>query len=154
MFSNLCTYINLYMYFFNYSWHQQRKRYWWWLAENFNIDDQLCGRSIGFPMNPSCPINKELKAERCNGNVTGTCIVMTNFTSKSALSWQKDASVSAQSSRALHQAFVPIVRLSTCRRREWLGSQFLITDRMLCAGYENGQVDSCQVRFRTKQLFN
>ena len=58
----------------------------------------------------------------------------------------------AQSSRVLHQAFVPIVGQSTCRRREWLGGQFLITDRMLCAGYENGQVDSCQVHSNNYKL--
>ncbi|KAI0227165.1 Enteropeptidase [Lamellibrachia satsuma] len=46
--------------------------------------------------------------------------------------------------RPLKQAGVPLVSLDTCRRRDWLGAEFIITDNMLCAGYEQGGVDTCQ----------
>ena len=47
--------------------------------------------------------------------------------------------------RPLKQASVPLVSLDTCRRRDWLGAEFVITDNMMCAGYEQGGVDTCQV---------
>jgi len=49
-----------------------------------------------------------------------------------------------KASRPLQQAPVPVVSQSVCRSDAWLGRQFLITDRMLCAGYESGGIDSCQ----------
>ncbi len=47
--------------------------------------------------------------------------------------------------RPLQQANLPIVTQPTCRSNAWLGGQFFISDRMMCAGYEQGGIDSCQV---------
>ena len=53
--------------------------------------------------------------------------------------------ISAGSRRPLKQATVPLVGLSTCRRPDWLGKEFILSDRMICAGEELGGVDTCQV---------
>ncbi|CAL1267217.1 unnamed protein product, partial [Larinioides sclopetarius] len=41
----------------------------------------------------------------------------------------------------LHQADVPIVPLSKCRAAY---SRYMISDKMLCAGFDSGRVDSCR----------
>jgi len=48
--------------------------------------------------------------------------------------------------RPLKQASIPLVPMQVCRRRDWLGAEFTLTDRMMCAGYEHGGVDTCQAR--------
>ena len=53
---------------------------------------------------------------------------------------------SAGSRRPLKQSVVPLVGLKTCRRSDWLGNEFVLTDRMICAGEEMGGVDTCQVK--------
>ena len=51
----------------------------------------------------------------------------------------------ANGRRPLKQAAVPLVPMETCRRRDWLGLEFTLTERMMCAGYEHGGTDTCQV---------
>ncbi|XP_031625873.1 trypsin-1-like isoform X3 [Contarinia nasturtii] len=51
-----------------------------------------------------------------------------------------------ESNEVLRAAFVPIVNRSQCRRAYGGG----ITFRMICAGYEAGKKDSCQVRYNKK----
>merc|ERR1719277_2166836 len=52
--------------------------------------------------------------------------------------------VSKDGRRPLKQATVPIIRPKVCKRRDWLGSEFTITRRMICAGYSFGGTDTCQ----------
>lgn len=52
--------------------------------------------------------------------------------------------VAAGGRRPLKQASIPLVPMQVCRRRDWLGAEFTLTDRMMCAGYEHGGVDTCQ----------
>lgn len=47
--------------------------------------------------------------------------------------------------RPLKQASIPIIAPGKCRRADWLGAEFTITDRMICAGYAHGGTDTCQV---------
>ena len=47
-------------------------------------------------------------------------------------------------SNLLKQALVPYVNYTTCSRSDYYGNS--ITENMLCAGYEKGGVDTCQVR--------
>ena len=60
---------------------------------------------------------------------------------------------SAKGRRPLKQATVPVVSLSTCRRPDWLGSEFTLTENMMCAGYEHGGIDTCQVRWGNNDTF-
>ena len=53
--------------------------------------------------------------------------------------------LSARGRRPLKQASIPLVPMQVCKRRDWLGAEFTLTDRMMCAGYEHGGVDTCQV---------
>ncbi|KAK2143570.1 hypothetical protein LSH36_831g00011, partial [Paralvinella palmiformis] len=50
----------------------------------------------------------------------------------------------ANGRRPLKQATVPVVSLSICKRPDWLGLEFTLTDNMMCAGYETGGIDTCQ----------
>ncbi len=59
---------------------------------------------------------------------------------------------SANGRRPLKQASVPLIPLATCRRPDWLGSEFTLTDNMMCAGYEHGGVDTCQVITRQSKI--
>lgn len=43
----------------------------------------------------------------------------------------------------LHEAEVDLIARETCNKIDWYSG--IISDNMVCAGYEEGQVDSCQV---------
>ena len=44
----------------------------------------------------------------------------------------------------LQQVRLPLIELSVCNRTEWYGEGH-VDDSMLCAGYEHGGKDTCQV---------
>ena len=46
-------------------------------------------------------------------------------------------------SGVLNEVVVPLVNQQLCNSQGWYNG--IITARMLCAGYEEGQRDSCQV---------
>lgn len=46
-------------------------------------------------------------------------------------------------SSVLNEVRVPIIRRGLCRQPSVYGTQF--TDAMICAGYPEGQKDTCQV---------
>jgi len=61
--------------------------------------------------------------------------------------------LAARGRRPLKQASIPLVPMQVCRRRDWLGAEFTLTDRMMCAGYEHGGVDTCQACSTSLLLF-
>ena len=48
-----------------------------------------------------------------------------------------------QSPDALQQVMVPLIGTETCNQEDWY--DHVLTDQMVCAGYEEGGRDSCQV---------
>lgn len=45
--------------------------------------------------------------------------------------------------KKLNELFVPVIPESTCNRKDWYGGS--VTENMVCAGYEDGGMDSCSV---------
>ena len=52
-------------------------------------------------------------------------------------------SAGGESPNTLQQVMVPIIGRDTCNKENWYGGE--LTENMLCAGYEEGGRDSCQV---------
>jgi len=46
---------------------------------------------------------------------------------------------------ALQQVRLPLIDLSVCNKTDWYGAEWHIDDSMVCAGYEHGGRDTCQV---------
>ncbi|GBN06147.1 Chymotrypsinogen B [Araneus ventricosus] len=57
------------------------------------------------------------------------------------LGWGRRRNDTNYGTDILHQADVPIVKLSKCRAAY---SRYMISDKMLCAGFDSGKVDSCR----------
>ncbi len=49
-------------------------------------------------------------------------------------------------SSVLNQVYVPIIPHQVCARRDYYGNRVQPESAMICAGYERGSKDSCQVR--------
>lgn len=55
------------------------------------------------------------------------------------------------SSGLLKQALLPVVNVDKCNSTDYLDGE--ATDNMICAGYDKGGIDSCQVNHPTTSLY-
>lgn len=70
----------------------------------------------------------------------------TNFrpgTNCSVTGWGKTHQHGSVSNK-LRVAYVPIIDHATCKEQYYQRTGDIVTDRMICAGYQAGQVDSCK----------
>jgi len=83
-------------------------------------------------------------AGRPYNSVGTTMLHCDTYRLRSSLITSMCMNLTAGGRRPLKQASIPLVPMQVCRRRDWLGAEFTLTDRMMCAGYEHGGVDTCQ----------
>lgn len=65
-------------------------------------------------------------------------------TTCSVTGWGKTSQSGPGVSKQLRVAHVPIINHATCREQYWNRTGDIVTDKMICAGYQEGKVDSCK----------